>query len=506
MPTSSAVGTESPNSTTLSPTAAANVTEAELPPTSPPSLRRKPQRPNKRGAGGASLSSDSDTDSSTKSSSGVSIADAANRPQGGSRPRTQRKYDSNGFRLRQQVVDSKQLRLSDVLGDTPTAFLDPSFKVISISDDIAQGAKYVLQGDGLRRVPPYYFTYMTYCKQRWRDRTIFDIFSNEFREREKEFYRNLINKGEVTINGKSVGIDTVVRNGDLITHRAHKHEPPVSAKPIEIVHQDADIIVIDKPAGIPVHPTGRYRYNTITEIMKYDMGMQVHPAHRLDRLTSGIMIFARTGKAANDFSGRLRNRTVYKEYVARVLGEFPEGEIICDMPVLTVDPRLGLNMVKAEGKPATTVFNRISYNGKTSVVRCKPLTGRTHQIRIHLQYLGHAIANDPIYANRRVFGIDLAKGGVKDESDVVAKLSLMGREEEARSAAYEEIQEQHNAAKGEKLTGELCEICTAPLFYDPRQSDLEIWLHAQKYWSTEDNWTYETKMPSWAAEDFEILN
>lgn len=188
-----------------------------------------------------------------------------------------RRYDSAGFRLRQQILSSAQVSLQDMLGETPdVSALDPSHRVVTIEDDIAIGAKYVYKGDGLRRVPPYYFTYLTYCKQRWRDRNILEIFATEFREKDASYYRQMIEEGQVTINSIKVGLDATVKNGDLISHRTHKHEPPVPDSRIEIVYQDEDIVAIDKPAGIPVHPVGRYKFNTITEIMKHEMGITVH--------------------------------------------------------------------------------------------------------------------------------------------------------------------------------------------------------------------------------------
>ncbi|KAK9351272.1 pseudouridine synthase [Lipomyces doorenjongii] len=412
-----------------------------------------------------------------------------------------RRYDSGGFRVRRQILDSRQSTLADILGETTGAAENDSFKIVTIHDEVAQGAKYVV-ADGLRKVPPYYFTYLTYCKERWRDRNILDIFVTEFRDRDEEYYKHALASGLVTINSKLAGLDTIVRNGERISHRIHRHEPPVPAKSIEIVFQDEDIIAIDKPSGIPVHPTGRYRFNTVTEIMKHELGLYVHPCHRLDRLTSGIMFMARTAKAAQLMGARLRERTVLKEYVARVVGEFPVQEVSCDMPVVTVHPKLGLNRVKLDGKPATTKFTRLSYNGKTSVVRCRPLTGRTHQIRVHLQYLGHPIANDPIYANRRVFGPDLGKGGSGDDDDIVVRLARMGKYEEAQSVAYEEIIQHSKKAQGEKLSGEKCEICDTELYSDPGLNDLELWLHAQKYGSKIEGWEYQTNLPDWAQQNF----
>lgn len=139
-----------------------------------------------------------------------------------------------------------------------------------------------------------------------------------------------------------------------------------------------------------------------------------YPANRLDRLTSGLMIIPLSPDRARVLTDEFTTGTVRKEYVARVRGRFPAQEIVCEEPLLTVDRQMGLNIVHPEGKPAKTVFNLIRYdeNTNSSVVRCEPLTGRSHQLRVHLQYLGFPIANDPIYSESRIWGEKIGKGGV----------------------------------------------------------------------------------------------
>lgn len=102
--------------------------------------------------------------------------------------------------------------------------------------------------------------------------------------------------------------------------------------------------------------------------------------------------------------------------MCRVEGEFPQGELVCEQPILVVSFKIGLCRVDPKGKECRTVFQRLSFNGKTSVVRCFPLTGRTHQIRVHLQYLGFPILNDPIYGSS-AWGPNRGKGGLVGRSD-----------------------------------------------------------------------------------------
>lgn len=431
---------------------------------------------------------------------------------------------------------------------------------------------------GLRRVAPYHYTYNTYCKQRWRGREILDIFASEFRDRPREYYKRAIEEGLVVLNGKRCNtLHDVVKNGDVISHTLHRHEPPVTAALIGVISEDNDMIVIDKPAGVPVHPAGRYNYNSVVEIMRAERGggWNPLPCNRLDRLTSGVMFIGKNSVAAEDLSEKLRGRTVRKEYLARVKGRFPDGDngmpVKCEEAILQISPILGLNRARASGKSAKTLFRRLAYyppkqkaNGTPipqvegeqsevmssqqnspidasrpatpppppastesegySIVQCLPLTGRTHQLRVHLQFLGHPISNDPIYSNRRVFGPGLARhdSSPSYDAEIISRLSQMGKTETASSyeaeleargegPAYEasgelkefvkmhdEMVEEYNRKKGEKMTGKQCELCGTELYSDPSVQELGIYLHAVAYSDTEGKWAYQSPMPSWA--------
>ena len=351
------------------------------------------------------------------------------------------------------------------------------------------------------------------------------------------FQQDAIERGSVVVNGARVpNVKAIVKNGDIISHTLHRHEPPVTAQPIGIVHEDNDMIVINKPAGVPVHPAGRYNFNSIVEIMRAERSHAWNPlpCNRLDRLTSGVMFIGKNAKAAEKLSMQIQGRSVKKEYVARVIGEFPEGDIVCEQPVMQISPKLGLNRARASGKEARTVFRRLAYypparksrdeGGKQedtrsqmektrdskmewkskeghSIVRCRPVTGRTHQLRVHLQFLGHPISNDPIYCNQRVFGPSLAAGDAlsDNDEDIISRLSRMGKSEVAEAMAYhDEMMEEYNKKKAEKMTGHLCDICDTPLYSDPGAHELGIYLHARRYACEEGRWDYETSLPDWA--------
>ncbi|XBW38428.1 hypothetical protein QEN19_004016 [Hanseniaspora menglaensis] len=367
--------------------------------------------------------------------------------------------------------------------------------------------EYVLD-EKYRAVKPYWFTYKTFCKARWRDRNIVDIFTNEFRARKPQDYINALEAGLVFVNGSEIDSSYILRNGDLLEHKTHTHEPKVSSKPIKIVFESDDLVVIDKPSSLTAHPVGRFRFNTVTKILDKELGIIAHPINRLDRLTSGLMFLCKNPKMAEKMRQSLFNREFSKEYIARVAGEFPlclnNNVITVDKPIASFDARTTLNIVdEKNGKPSQTVFQRISYDPKsnTSIVKCKPLTGRTHQIRVHLQYLGFPIANDPIYSNAKAWGPGLGKNAKYDKelSETVKVLEGNGKVSTTQTWLSKGVE-----IEGEKFSGNYCDICKTELYTDPSQDELSLWLHAFKYESLKnedpnENWSYSTDIPLWCT-------
>ncbi|XP_047466593.1 RNA pseudouridylate synthase domain-containing protein 2 [Mugil cephalus] len=288
---------------------------------------------------------------------------------------------------------------------------------VSFSQEHFDETSYYFEG-GLRKVYPYYFDFKTYCKGRWIGKSLMEVFKSEFRVCSLEYYERAAKIGRIRLNDSPVeDLSVVLRNNDYMRNTVHRHEPPVVGKPLEVLVNDGEVLVVDKPASIPVHPCGRFRHNTVIFILGKEHGIsELHTVHRLDRLTSGVLLFARTLEKSQKLDQLVRDRQVEKEYVCRVDGEFPEGELICEEPILVVSFKIGLCRVDPKGKECRTVFQRLSFNGKTSVVRCLPLTGRTHQIRVHLQYLGFPIVNDPIYGSS-AWGPHRGKGGLLEKSD-----------------------------------------------------------------------------------------
>ncbi|KAJ3417446.1 RNA pseudouridylate synthase domain containing protein 2 [Chytridiales sp. JEL 0842] len=394
------------------------------------------------------------------------------------------------------------------------------------SEEELMEPEFVFEG-GLRKVKPYWFVYKTHAKGRWLKRTLHDVFSIEFQDQPSDYYKRAILAGKITVNGQKVQPNYIIKNGDLIAHTIHRHEPPVTADPIKIVYQDEELLVVDKPASVPVHATGRYHYNTIVGILQSkEFGFKtLYPCNRLDRLTSGILLIALKKERAAELTKEMTTREIQKTYLCRVKGEFPAEEIECNEPILTVSFKLGINIVSPDGKHCRTHFKRLSTNGLTSVVLCKPYTGRTHQIRVHLQYLGYPIANDPLYCTD-VWGESGGKGGIKEEErqEVVERIEKVaypfaevkpaGEESNAKDGkeggadekpAVLDVQEQKEMSNEKDGTDPLslsdfpCIECALKRM-DPIPDQLQIYLHSFKY--SGGDWEYETGTPMWADEGY----
>lgn len=281
--------------------------------------------------------------------------------------------------------------------------------------------------NGLQKVYPYYYDFSTYVKGRWMGKTVLDVCSKEFLSETPEYYKKAIEEGRVTINGKHITTEFVLCQNHLLQHRLHRHENPIIQADLQILADTEELLVVNKPSSWPVHPCGRYRYNSLTFILEKQYGYKnLRGLYRLDRLTSGVFMMAKTSDAAAKIFKEINERQVQKEYIARVVGRFPDGVVECNKPLSCVSHKLALYRVDPKGKDSSTTFERLSYNGRTSIVKCMPHTGRTHQIRVHLQYLGHPIVNDNFY-NSEAFGPERGKGGVCDvpqaklEEDIIKK-------------------------------------------------------------------------------------
>ena len=240
---------------------------------------------------------------------------------------------------------------------------------------------------------PYDFTFKTVAKGRWYRRVLIDVFSEEFKHFSRDVLTQRILDGKITVNDQKIPLDYVIKEHDVIKHTAPRIESPTYNIPIEKLGETDDYIAVFKPASIPIHATGGYFQNSLIK----QIGTRYFPVHRLDRVTSGIIVFAKSDKAAKTFAEMLNTGKIHKTYIARVLGKFPEGETIVDVPIKESKDSRAKQTCGEGGKESKTIFKLLETNGKESIVECHPITGRTHQIRVHLAHINHPISNDSFY-------------------------------------------------------------------------------------------------------------
>lgn len=394
-----------------------------------------------------------------------------------------------------------------------------------IDRSLLSETEYIFQ-NGLRYVKPYIFTFQVYAKRRWYNRPLIEVLAEEFRGYTYDYYKKAIHCGRVRVNGEKVDASRLIQNGDKISHTVHRHEPPVTAEPIKIIHETDEILVVNKPGSIPIHPTGRFRHNTVVFILAAEKGYtKLHLVHRLDRLTSGLLLLAKTSECANRIAQQIKSSNVRKEYIAKVIGNFPEGYTEVDQPIASNDLKRERQIISPKGKPSRTGFEKIKMIGDCSIVKCIPYTGRTHQIRVHLQYLGFPIVNDPIYnpnyvattvndpeldsfpilsSNQKSSAFTSTDDGNNNCNDIDSDNNHINNNclngDFTASQTPSSQKQNHESDESVESLIEDCIFCKTK-FHDPKPEENFICLHAYSYKSTDPNnmWEFKTEMPSWSA-------
>jgi 23S rRNA-/tRNA-specific pseudouridylate synthase len=386
------------------------------------------------------------------------------------------------------------------------------------------GEKVPTAPDYIRMIEPYPYTFASHAKARWIGRSVLEIYTTEFGSYPAAYYETAIEQGRILVSDVKVPTSYKIKGSDVLSHTVHRHEPAVAVatdqSPYVKIHAESDtLLAVDKPGTLPVHACGGYNQNSLMNLLEPIYG-KLYTIHRLDRLTSGLTVLAKTSLVAKDWGKAIQERDACEKlYMARVKGRFPlncptttlpnlaqqgeneglpvygewshhakapvkgpddddaaaarlrnaygywitdpagkavrpdgaslvqfsESEHSVDewlqalkdsnegldksitssslswlhlaCPVRVKEPKIGVcvsgafedleaSLYLKTVKSAQTAFAVIRYDSESdsTIVLCRPGTGRTHQIRLALQHMGHPIANDPNYGGDIWFG------------------------------------------------------------------------------------------------------
>lgn len=225
----------------------------------------------------------------------------------------------------------------------------------------------------------------------------------------RRMIQRLTRAGGLQMNGRAPYLKRVVRPGDVISARVgYAESPGLEARPLPLVvrYEDDHLLVVDKPAGLLVHPVGGEEETTLAHGVAHHLEQagvrtRVRPVHRLDRDTSGLVLFARSAYAHQALDRQLREGGVRRIYLALVEGTPDPPQQVIDLPIGRHPHDTNLRSVTPEGSPAVTRFRTLRRTGEISLLEVELETGRTHQIRVHLAHLGHPLLGDVCYGGRR---------------------------------------------------------------------------------------------------------
>lgn len=256
------------------------------------------------------------------------------------------------------------------------------------------------------------------------------LLAGRFGEMSRSHLQKLIVDGLVIVNGKTIKANYKIQIDDTINVTFPEAKPvEIVAEniPLDIIYEDTDIIVVNKPRGMVVHPAvGNYQGTLVNALLDHCQDLsgingEIRPGivHRLDKDTSGVMVVAKNDYAHLNLAEQIKNRTASRKYLAIVHGNIAEEQGIINAPLgRHASDRKKMAVSFSNSKEAITRFRVIERFVNFTLVECKLQTGRTHQIRVHMQYIGHPVVGDPKY------GPEKKQFAIKGQALHSAELSL----------------------------------------------------------------------------------
>jgi len=230
-------------------------------------------------------------------------------------------------------------------------------------------------------------------------------------ELSRSYITKLIEEGKILLNGKQEKPSIKVKENDeifieeLVDQKSDIKEEYI---PLDVVYEDADILIINKPQGMVVHPANGHYSGTLVNALMFQadslssINGVIRPGivHRIDKDTSGLLCVAKNDNAHHFLAEQLKDHTMAREYMALVRGVIKENSGTVEMPIGRDKNNRQKMAVTKEGKPAITHFSVVERFANHTLVKCQLVSGRTHQIRVHMSAIGYPVEGDPLYAGK----------------------------------------------------------------------------------------------------------
>lgn len=221
-----------------------------------------------------------------------------------------------------------------------------------------------------------------------------------------------IKMGQVLVNGQAKKAKYTVQTGDIISYQIPEVEEihyVAEDIPLDIVYEDADVAVVNKPQGMVVHPSAGHTSGTLVNALLYHIKdlsgingvLRPGIVHRIDKDTSGLLMIAKNDQAHATLAGELKSKKSLRKYLAIVHGHLPNDRGVIEAPIGRSEKDRKKQAVTGKGKEAVTRFQVLERFGDYSLIELTLETGRTHQIRVHMAYIGHPVAGDPVYGPKK---------------------------------------------------------------------------------------------------------
>ena len=247
-----------------------------------------------------------------------------------------------------------------------------------------------------------------------------DKYLNENTEYTRSKIQKMIENGNILVNDVKVKDSYKVKENDYITIEALEETTDILPEniPLDIYYEDDDLIVVNKPSGMVVHPApGNYTGTLVNALIyhtnnlsKVNTNIRPGIVHRIDADTSGLLLVAKNDKSHNILAEAIQKKEVVREYIALVEGIIMEDTATIDAPIgRDKKDRKKMTVTSENSKDAITHIRVLERYKDSTLIRCKLETGRTHQIRVHLSYIGHPVVNDPVYGHKKLIDKDFGQ-------------------------------------------------------------------------------------------------